>query len=47
MVGVNTLAIVNGTAPFVGIEEWGLGCERSKYGIEGFLEVKSICLAGM
>jgi succinate-semialdehyde dehydrogenase/glutarate-semialdehyde dehydrogenase len=34
-------------APFGGVKQSGLGREGSKYGIEGFLELKYICLAGM
>jgi succinate-semialdehyde dehydrogenase/glutarate-semialdehyde dehydrogenase len=47
MVGVNTPALANEMAPFGGIKQSGLGREGSKYGIEGFLEIKYICLAGM
>jgi succinate-semialdehyde dehydrogenase/glutarate-semialdehyde dehydrogenase len=47
MVGVNTPALANEMAPFGGLKQSGLGREGSKYGIEGFLELKYICLAGM
>jgi succinate-semialdehyde dehydrogenase / glutarate-semialdehyde dehydrogenase len=47
MVGVNTPALANEMAPFGGVKQSGLGREGSKYGIEGFLEIKYICLAGM
>ncbi|WP_414473423.1 NAD-dependent succinate-semialdehyde dehydrogenase [Microvirga sp. M2] len=47
MVGVNTPALANEMAPFGGIKQSGLGREGSKYGIEGFLEIKYICLAGI
>jgi succinate-semialdehyde dehydrogenase/glutarate-semialdehyde dehydrogenase len=47
MVGVNTPALANEMAPFGGVKQSGLGREGSKYGIEGFLELKYICLAGM
>ncbi len=47
MVGVNTPALANEMAPFGGIKQSGLGREGSKYGIEGFLELKYVCLAGM
>ncbi|MXQ11779.1 NAD-dependent succinate-semialdehyde dehydrogenase [Microvirga makkahensis] len=47
MVGVNTPALANEMAPFGGIKQSGLGREGSKYGIEGFLEIKYVCLAGM
>jgi succinate-semialdehyde dehydrogenase / glutarate-semialdehyde dehydrogenase len=47
MVGVNTPALANEMAPFGGVKQSGLGREGSKYGIEGFLEIKYIALAGM
>ena len=46
MVGVNTGMISNEVGPFGGIKESGLGREGSKYGIEEFMELKYICLAG-
>jgi len=45
MVGVNTPALANEMAPFGGVKQSGLGREGSKYGIEGFLEIKYINLA--
>lgn len=47
MVGVNTGMIANEMAPFGGIKQSGMGREGSKYGIEGFLELKYVCLAGL
>jgi len=47
MVGVNTGMLANEMAPFGGVKQSGLGREGSKYGIEGFLELKYVCLAGM
>jgi succinate-semialdehyde dehydrogenase/glutarate-semialdehyde dehydrogenase len=47
MVGVNTGALANEMAPFGGVKQSGLGREGSKYGIEGFLEIKYVCLAGI
>ncbi|MBZ6075767.1 NAD-dependent succinate-semialdehyde dehydrogenase [Microvirga puerhi] len=47
MVGVNTGLLANEAAPFGGIKQSGLGREGSKYGIEGFLETKYLCLTGM
>ncbi|QRM57110.1 NAD-dependent succinate-semialdehyde dehydrogenase [Sinorhizobium sp. BG8] len=47
MVGVNTGMIANEMAPFGGIKQSGLGREGSKYGIEGFLELKYVCVAGL
>lgn len=45
MVGVNTGMIGNETAP--GIKQSGMGREGSKYGIEGFLELKYVALGGL
>lgn len=47
MVGVNTGMIANEMAPFGGVKQSGLGREGSKYGIEGFVELKYICLSGI
>jgi succinate-semialdehyde dehydrogenase/glutarate-semialdehyde dehydrogenase len=47
MVGVNVAALANEMAPFGGVKQSGLGREGSKYGIEGFLEIKYICMGGM
>ena len=47
MVGVNTGALANEMAPFGGVKQSGLGREGSKYGIEGFLDIKYVCLAGI
>ncbi|SMQ75613.1 succinate-semialdehyde dehydrogenase / glutarate-semialdehyde dehydrogenase [Devosia lucknowensis] len=47
MVGVNTGALANEMAPFGGVKQSGLGREGSKYGIEGYLEIKYVCLAGV
>jgi len=47
MVGVNTGLIANEMAPFGGVKQSGIGREGSKYGIEGFLELKYVCLGGM
>jgi succinate-semialdehyde dehydrogenase/glutarate-semialdehyde dehydrogenase len=47
IVGVNTGLIANEMAPFGGVKQSGLGREGSKYGIEGFLEIKYICMGGM
>ncbi|HRA24445.1 MAG TPA: NAD-dependent succinate-semialdehyde dehydrogenase, partial [Usitatibacteraceae bacterium] len=47
MVGVNTGIISNEVAPFGGVKQSGLGREGSKYGVEDFLEVKYVCLAGI
>ncbi|KZE28978.1 NAD-dependent succinate-semialdehyde dehydrogenase [Chelatococcus daeguensis] len=47
MVGVNTGLIANEMAPFGGVKQSGIGREGSKYGIEGFLELKYVCLGGL
>ena len=47
MVGVNTGLISTAIAPFGGMKESGIGREGSKYGLEEYLEVKYICLAGI
>ena len=45
MVGVNTGLISTEVAPFGGIKESGLGREGSRYGLEEFLEAKTVCLS--
>lgn len=47
MVGVNTGLISTPVAPFGGVKESGIGREGSKYGIDDFVEVKYVCLAGI
>ncbi|MRV70755.1 NADP-dependent succinate-semialdehyde dehydrogenase [Duganella sp. FT92W] len=47
MVGVNTGLISNEIAPFGGVKQSGLGREGSKYGLDEYLEIKYICLAGI
>ncbi len=47
MAGVNTGAISNAMAPFGGVKESGLGREGSKYGIEDYLVLKYVCMAGI
>jgi len=44
MVGINTGLISTEVAPFGGIKSSGLGREGSRYGIEDYLEIKSLCL---
>ena len=44
MVGVNEYWIVHEQLPFGGVKESGLGREGTKYGLEDFLEVKSVVL---
>ncbi|MDF7775623.1 NAD-dependent succinate-semialdehyde dehydrogenase [Sphingomonas sp. AOB5] len=47
MVGANTGIISTEVAPFGGIKESGVGREGSKYGIEDYLELKYLCIAGL
>jgi succinate-semialdehyde dehydrogenase/glutarate-semialdehyde dehydrogenase len=47
VVGVNTGRVANEMAPFGGIKESGIGREGSKYGIDDWLELKYINLAGL
>ena len=47
MVGVNTGGISHAYNPFGGIKESGIGREGSKYGIDEYLEIKTITLGGL
>ena len=47
MVGVNTGAISTAIAPFGGMKSSGLGREGSRHGLDDYLEIKTICLAGL
>jgi succinate-semialdehyde dehydrogenase/glutarate-semialdehyde dehydrogenase len=47
IVGVNTGIISSEAAPFGGIKASGVGREGSKYGLEDYLEIKYLCLAGI
>ena len=47
MVGVNSGMISNEVAPFGGVKQSGLGREGSKYGIEEYLEIKYLAMAGL
>ena len=47
IVGINTGIISTEVAPFGGMKESGNGREGSKYGIEDYLEVKYLCMAGV
>ena len=44
MVGVNEVAITSEAVPFGGVKMSGLGRENSKYGIDEFLEIKTVCM---
>ncbi|BCB26129.1 glutarate-semialdehyde dehydrogenase DavD [Sulfurimicrobium lacus] len=47
MVGVNTGLISNEVAPFGGVKQSGLGREGSHHGIDEYLEIKYVCMAGL
>lgn len=47
IVGMNTGLVSTAEAPFGGVKQSGLGREGSKYGLDDFLEVKYVCLAGL
>lgn len=47
MVGINTGLISTAEAPFGGVKQAGLGREGSRYGLEDYLEIKYLCLAGL
>jgi succinate-semialdehyde dehydrogenase/glutarate-semialdehyde dehydrogenase len=44
---LNTGIISTEMAPFGGIKESGMGREGSKYGIDDYLEIKYVSLAGI
>ncbi len=47
MVGINTGLVSTEVAPFGGVKQSGIGREGSKYGIEEYVEMKYLCLAGI
>lgn len=47
MVAINSGLLSNEAAPFGGVKQSGLGREGSKYGIEDYLEIKYVLLAGI
>ena len=47
MVAINTGAISNEMAPFGGVKESGQGREGSKYGLDDYLEIKSLTFGGI
>lgn len=47
MVGINTGLVSNAVAPFGGVKESGNGREGSKYGVDDYLEIKYLCVAGV
>ena len=47
MVGVNTGLISTEIAPFGGVKASGLGREGSRHGLDDYLEIKYVCVAGL
>jgi len=47
MVGVNTGLITTEVAPFGGVKESGLGREGSRHGMEEYVEIKYVMMAGL
>lgn len=47
MVCVNSGLLSTEVAPFGGVKQSGLGREGSKYGIDDYLEIKYLCIAGL
>jgi len=47
MVGINTGLISTEVAPFGGIKQSGMGREGSRHGIEDYVEMKYLCMAGL
>ena len=47
MVGINTGLIATEVAPFGGVKESGIGREGSHHGMEEFIELKYMLLAGL
>src|SRR5690606_6823000 len=47
MVCVNSGILSNEVSPFGGVKQSGLGREGSKYGLDEYLEIKYLCLAGL
>ena len=47
MVGINTGIIATEVAPFGGVKESGIGREGSRHGMEEFVEMKYLLLAGL
>jgi succinate-semialdehyde dehydrogenase/glutarate-semialdehyde dehydrogenase len=47
ILGINTGFISTEVAPFGGVKESGIGREGSKYGIEEWVELKYLAIAGL
>ncbi|MFT2568516.1 aldehyde dehydrogenase family protein, partial [Escherichia coli] len=47
MVGVNSGLITTEVAPFGGVKESGLGREGSRHGMDEYVEIKYVMMAGV
>jgi succinate-semialdehyde dehydrogenase / glutarate-semialdehyde dehydrogenase len=47
LIGINAGVIATAEVPFGGMKESGIGREGSKYGLEEFMEIKYLCMAGV
>jgi succinate-semialdehyde dehydrogenase/glutarate-semialdehyde dehydrogenase len=47
IIGINEGIISTEVAPFGGMKQSGIGREGSKYGIDGFLEIKYAAIGGL
>lgn len=47
MVGINTGVISTAVAPFGGVKQSGMGREGSRYGIDGYIDTKYLCMGGL
>lgn len=47
IVGINTGLISTEVAPFGGVKQSGVGREGSRYGLDEYLEMKYLCMAGI
>jgi len=47
IIGINTGFVSTEVAPFGGVKESGIGREGSKYGIDEWLEIKYLAIAGV
>ena len=47
MIGINTGLISTAVAPFGGVKQSGLGREGSRYGLNEYVDLKYLCMAGL
>jgi succinate-semialdehyde dehydrogenase / glutarate-semialdehyde dehydrogenase len=47
LIGINAGVIATAEVPFGGMKESGIGREGSKYGLDEFMEIKYLCMAGV